>query len=175
MSLPNLITILRLLLAPILVISLLNGHFLLAIIIVSIAGLSDILDGLLARRLNQCTNLGSCLDPIADKILISSSFVLLAWLRFIPNWLAVVVISRDVLILLGSLLLFLFNIHFEVRPSLLGKMTTAFQMITIFVTLLAQLSHIDFPLFPLLWSTMGLTLASGTQYLYRGYRLCKVA
>ena len=175
MSLPNLITILRLLLAPILVISLLNGHFLLAIIIVSIAGLSDILDGLLARRLNQCTNLGSCLDPIADKVLISSSFVLLAWLRFIPNWLAVVVISRDVIILLGSLLLFLFNIHFEVRPSLLGKMTTAFQMITIFATLLAQLSHIDFPLLPLLWSTMGLTLASGTQYLYRGYRLCKVA
>lgn len=175
MSLPNLLTLLRFLLTPVLVISLLNKHFSAATLIVFIAGLSDVFDGFLARRLNQCTALGSCLDPIADKIFVSASFILLAWLKFIPNWLAVVVISRDALILLGSLLLFLFNIHFEVKPSLLGKITTAFQIITILATLLASLSYLHIPLTPLFWFTMGLTVASGTQYLYKGYKLCKVS
>lgn len=175
MSLPNLLTLLRFLLTPVLVISLLNKHFSAATLIVFIAGLSDVFDGFLARRLNQCTALGSCLDPIADKIFVSASFILLAWLKFIPNWLAVVVISRDALILLGSLLLFLFNIHFEVKPSLLGKTTTAFQIITILATLLASLSYLHIPLTPLFWFTMGLTVASGTQYLYKGYKLCKVS
>ena len=172
MSWPNLFTFLRFLLTPILIILILNNYFSLATIIFLIAGITDAIDGFLARYLHQTTKLGACLDPIADKLLLCSSFVLLAWYQFIPSWLAVIVLCRDAFILLGALLLFLFNIEFEIKPSLLGKATTLVQIITV----LAVLINIQVTLLPILLSilfgiTLILTVASGLQYAYMGYKI----
>ncbi|MDL1957240.1 MAG: CDP-diacylglycerol--glycerol-3-phosphate 3-phosphatidyltransferase [Candidatus Desulfofervidus auxilii] len=171
MSWPNLITFLRMFLVPILIIAFFQKYICLATIVFLIAAITDAIDGFLARRIKQTTTLGACLDPIADKILLSSSFVLLAWYKYLPSWLAVVVISRDIFILLGGLLLFLFNIPFEVRPSILGKFTTFIQIITI----LAVLIHIQklLPLPPLsffYFLTLIFTISSGLQYAYIGYK-----
>jgi hypothetical protein len=95
MNIPNLITLLRIILVPIIVILLIQGFFLKALIVFVVAGLSDALDGFLARVLHQQTVLGAYLDPIADKALLASSFVTLSILHIIPSWLAVIVISRD--------------------------------------------------------------------------------
>jgi len=172
LSWPNFFTFLRLLLTPLLTIFFINHHFTLATFVFLLAGVTDALDGFLARRLNQKSRLGACLDPIADKILLSTSFVLLSWGGYIPSWLAVVVLSRDIFILLGALLLFLFDVSFEVKPSLLGKLTTLTQIITI----LAVLINIQWPYLYLLrqilfYLTLGLTLASGLQYTLKGYQM----
>ena len=172
MSWPNFFTFLRLILTPLLVIFLINHHFTFATFVFLLAGVTDALDGFLARRLNQKSHLGACLDPIADKILLSTSFVLLSWDGYIPSWLAVVVLSRDIFILLGALLLLLFNVSFEVKPSLLGKLTTFTQIITILTVLI----NIQWPYLSLLtqilfYFTLGLTLASGLQYTLKGYQM----
>ena len=101
MNIPNLITLLRIILVPVIVILLIQGSFFKALIVFIVAGLSDALDGFLARVLKQQTVLGAYLDPIADKALLVSSFVTLSVLHIIPSWLVVIVISRDFIILLG--------------------------------------------------------------------------
>jgi len=101
MNIPNFLSLLRIILVPLLVIFLINKAFLKALILFTALGVTDALDGFLARILKQQTVLGSYLDPIADKILITSCFLALAILKVIPGWLAVIVISRDVIILLG--------------------------------------------------------------------------
>ena len=174
MSWPNLFTFFRFLLTPVFIILILNNYFSLASIIFLMAGITDAIDGFLARYLNQATKLGACLDPIADKLLLCSGFVLLAWYQYIPSWLAVIVLCRDAFILLGGLLFFLFNIEFEIKPSLLGKATTLVQIITV----LAVLINIQVSLPPLLLSillgiTLILTVASGFQYAYMGYEILK--
>lgn len=172
MSWPNFFTLLRFILTPLLIIFLLNERLGLATIVFLIAGITDVIDGFLARYLNQATSLGACLDPIADKLLVSSSFVLLAWHQYIPSWLAVIVLCRDVFILLGGLLFFLFDIKFEVKPSLLGKSTTLIQIITVLVVLIStQTSFSSIFLLALFNITLVLTIASGLQYAYIAYRM----
>ncbi len=105
MNIPNLITLLRIILVPVVVILLIQGSFLKALMVFIVAGLSDALDGFLARVLNQQTALGAYLDPIADKALLASTFITLSVLHVIPGWLTVIVISRDLIILLGILIL----------------------------------------------------------------------
>jgi len=172
LSWPNLLTILRLLLTPILTIFLINQHLELATGVFLIAGITDALDGFLARRLGQESTLGACLDPIADKVLLSTSFVLLSWYNYIPYWLAVVVLSRDVFILMGALLLFLFNIRFEIKPSLLGKTTTLSQIITVLAVLIdVQFKTFSSILPSLFIITLSLTVSSGLQYTYKAYTM----
>src|SRR4030065_2641137 len=101
MNIPNLLTLLRIILVPVIVILLIQGVFLKALIAFIVASLSDVLDGFLARILHQQTALGAYLDPIADKALLASSFVTLSVLHVIPGWLTGIVITRDFLILLG--------------------------------------------------------------------------
>ena len=107
MTVANLITILRIILVPIFIIYMLNNRVLASLIVFIIAGISDALDGLIARILHQKSNLGAHLDPLADKLLLMSAFVTLAIFNRIPSWLAVLTISRDVIILLGVLMLYL--------------------------------------------------------------------
>ncbi len=174
MSWPNFFTFLRLLLTPIFIICFMNRHLGIATVTFLMAGITDGIDGFLARRLNQKSSLGACLDPIADKLLLSSAFVLLAWYRYIPSWLAVVVLSRDVFILLGVLLFFLFNISFEVKPSLLGKATTVTQILTVFIVLInVQIHFSSFQmLVPIgIYATLFLTIISGSHYGFKGYKI----
>ena len=173
MNIPNLLTVLRIILVPIIIICLIQGQYLSALLLFVIAGITDGLDGFFARILKQKSVLGSYLDPLADKVLISSSFIALAVIGKMPAWLTVVVISRDFIILLGISVLALLSIPFEVRPALVSKITTAFQLLALFLVLLLS----SYPLLvgemlinAVFWLTALLTIVSGLGYLVRGIK-----
>lgn len=172
MTVPNLITGLRIILAPIFIIYLIRKDLPAALVIFVIAGLSDGADGLIARLLDQKSRLGAYLDPLADKILLVAAFVVLSVHRFVPPWLTVMAISRDVLILLGVLILFLNGGEIVIRPSLVSKITTCFQLGTIFVVLskdyIPQFHQINTPLF---WLTGLFTITSGLHYMYYWFKI----
>jgi len=168
-NLPNLLTLLRILVTPLFVIFMIKGHYRPALLVFFLAGISDGLDGFFARSFNQKTTLGAHLDPIADKLLLISTFVTLAVRQIIPSWLAVVVISRDILIFTGIAILRFFNVAFTIKPSTISKCTTVAQLATAFLVLLAFEATIVQPvLTPLFWLTTVLTTASGLHYVYLG-------
>ena len=174
LNLPNLITLLRIGAIPIFLILLVDERYTEALIVFILAGITDSLDGLLARWLNARTTLGAFIDPLADKLLLVSSFVILAFLGDIPRWLAVLVIMRDVIILIGYSVLFFVTGHaIEVRPTLIGKASTFFQLLTVSMTLVA-LHNVAWQI-PLLRDASeilaGATVTiSGLQYLSRALR-----
>jgi len=174
MNIPNLLTLLRIILVPVIVILLIQGLFLKALIVFVVAALSDVLDGFLARILRQKTALGAYLDPIADKALLASSFVTLSILHVIPGWLAVIVISRDVIILLGIAVLSMMSISVNIRPTFVSKITTALQLSTVLIVLydlsMPDSFH-DLWQTALFWLTALLTIISGLDYMMRGQKL----
>lgn len=169
MTIPNLLTLLRILLTPYLVWLLLRGLLDHALAVFFLAGVTDGLDGLIARLFHQKSKLGAYLDPLADKLLLVSSFLLLGHLGLVPMWLVVIAVSRDAMILLGLLTMMFHHIPLEIKPSLLSKFTTLLQL---FVVLLALASpHLALPS----WTYHGLffvtgiaTVGSGFQYILRG-------
>lgn len=171
MNLPNLLTILRILSIPVFINLLIYEYHGWALIAFLAAALTDSLDGLIARVRNQRTKLGTYLDPMADKLLLTASFMTLGILKVIPIWSAVVVVSRDVILILGALLLHLTQTSLEISPTLLGKSTTAVQLIYIALVLLATVIEGNMVgLFPFLVFTVALTVISGLHYIYRGIR-----
>jgi cardiolipin synthase len=132
---PNLLTLMRLFIIPFLVIEILDGHYRISFALFMLAGISDALDGLLARWLSQRTTLGQYLDPIADKLLLSTLFVVLTHVGMIPQYVTVLVFSRDVGILLISTLLYVTNALRDFRPSLFGKLNTLVQIVALVVIL----------------------------------------
>ena len=132
---------------------------------------TDALDGYIARRFNQKTKVGAILDPLADKLLLISSFIFLYALddKFdisLPSWLVVCVISRDIILLLGALIIYMMHSNLDVKPILIGKVTTFFQMVSILCVLL------NLPFAMLIWYiTFVLTLCSGVLYINQGIRL----
>jgi cardiolipin synthase (CMP-forming) len=174
MNIPNFITLLRIILVPVIVILLIQGSFLKALLIFIAASLSDALDGFLARFLQQQTVLGAYLDPIADKALLVSSFVTLSVLHIIPSWLAVIVISRDFIILLGISVLSIMSITVEIRPAFVSKITTAMQLITVLLALSARCFPIgvgEMWILAVYWITALFTILSGLNYMMRGLEL----
>jgi cardiolipin synthase (CMP-forming) len=171
LTIPNLITLFRIILTPLFIIFLIQGNYRKAMVVFILAGVSDLADGLIARTWQQKSRLGSYLDPLADKILMAASFVTLSIYHQIPSWLTVVVLSRDVALALGVLIFRLADIPLAVRPSLAGKWTTTFQLITVGFVLLSKIITIS-PLFllGLFWATGILTCISGLQYFYRGLK-----
>ena len=165
-NLPNLITFIRILLIPIFIILLIYDHKFYALYVFIVAGLSDSLDGFIARTWNLKTRLGGYLDPIADKLLLLSSFIVLALLREVPLWIVVIIICRDIILGITGLILFNFiDMHsYHVRPSILGKTTTVMQILTVLLVLMGKRG----PLFStILWITAFTTIASGLHYVYR--------
>ena len=134
---PNQLTLLRLVFIPPVILFILYGHYGSAFILVLIAGMTDGMDGLLARKLGQQTTLGTYLDPIADKLLLSSSFVALGVAGQIPLWLVILVLSRDVIIMATVPLMLLTTPLRKFLPSIYGKANTAAQIGTVMLTLLA--------------------------------------
>jgi cardiolipin synthase len=128
---PNLLTLMRLFIIPFLVIEILDGNYRVSFALFILAGISDALDGLLARWLSQKTTLGQYLDPIADKLLLSTLFVVLTHVGMIPQYVTVLVFSRDVGILLISTLLFATSALRDFRPSLFGKLNTLVQIVAL--------------------------------------------
>lgn len=173
-NLPNFITLLRIGAIPVFLILLVDERYTEALLVFILAGITDSLDGLLARWLDARTTLGAFIDPLADKLLLVSSFVILAFLGDIPRWLAVLVIMRDVIILIGYSVLFFVTGHaIEVRPTLIGKASTFFQLLTVSMTLVA-LHNVAWQI-PLLRDASeilaGATVTvSGLQYLSRALR-----
>lgn len=168
-NVPNLITLLRILVTPLFVIFMIRGQHHLSLLIFALAAIGDALDGFLARWFDQKTVLGAHLDPLADKLLLMSAYVVLAVQQTIPSWLAVVVISRDFLILAGIAVLRFFHITVAIKPSLISKCTTAAQLGTAFLVLLSfEFATVQPILVPIYWVTTALTVASGLHYVVRG-------
>jgi cardiolipin synthase len=172
MNLPNILTLIRVLLIPVFVILIMNQSFGWALFIFALAGITDGADGLIARLTHQRTELGAYLDPIADKLLLTSAFITLAIFELLPSWLTVIVITRDVIILVGILVMTLNHYEVKIDPSLFGKVTTTFQISTILLVLMTDYGS----LFDLL-STIGIygttvfTILSGAHYIYIGTRI----
>jgi cardiolipin synthase (CMP-forming) len=135
---PNQLTLLRMIFVPFIVIHLVDGHYLWALVVFVIAGFSDGLDGLLARTLHQQTMLGQYLDPIADKLLLSTMFLVLSILHKIQWKFTVMVFSRDISILSASAVLFAIAGLRDFRPSIFGKANTFSQISAVFFVLLYQ-------------------------------------
>lgn len=172
MTIPNLLTLARILLTPLLVWLLLDNRLGQALVVFFVAGITDGLDGLIARLFHQKTRLGAYLDPLADKLLLVSSFILLSHLQLVPTWLAVVAVSRDAIIVLGILTLMFHQVRVEINPSLLSKMTTLVQILTVLLTLARPYLALPAWSYPFLyWSIALLCLATGFQYILRGNRL----
>ena len=143
-ALPNVLTIGRLFTLPFIVIQVLDGHWRLAFALLWLAGVSDGFDGLLARWLHQRTTLGQYLDPIADKLLLSTMFLLLAHVGVIPRYVTVLVFSRDLGILLIATLLFATGILRDFRPSKLGKFNTVLQILAILTVMTCQVAALPY-------------------------------
>ncbi len=172
MNLPNLLTIFRIILTPVMVIFIVEGKMGAAFASFALAGLSDALDGALARHLKQKTEIGAILDPIADKLLLTTAYLSLAFMKLIPAWLAVVVISRDIIIVFGVLLLFVLKSGVEIRPSPAGKLTTFLQLMAVVAVFLAPYSPLAAAARdPLYWGVTAATVISGLHYLARGLKL----
>jgi cardiolipin synthase len=135
---PNLLTLMRLFIIPFLIIEILAGRYRMAFALFILAGFSDGFDGLLARWLSQRTTLGQYLDPIADKLLLSTLFVVLTHMNLVPFYVTVLVFSRDIGILLIAMLLFATGTLRDFRPSLLGKFNTLVQIFGLTVVLVQQ-------------------------------------
>jgi cardiolipin synthase len=170
---PNLLTLLRICLAPFLVAAILENHFALGLSLFVAAGLTDALDGLLARLLKQRSQLGEYLDPVADKLLLSTLFLVLMHLSLIPVTVTVLVFGRDVGILIVSAILYAATGRREFSPSILGKANTLAQVSAVAAVLLHQLTPaywVEMLRLVALDATIGLTIASGLQYAWTSAR-----
>ena len=169
-SAPNLLTLSRLIVLPFAAITVLKGHYGWALAIFVLAGISDGLDGLLARLMKQQTTLGQYLDPIADKLLLSTMFLVLFASRKIPLTVTVLVFSRDIIIVIICTLLYATGAMKTFRPSWLGKANTVAQILTVLFVLLHEVSsdtwiakgrQLGFNV------TVALTILSGVHYVLR--------
>ena len=166
-TLANFITVLRLCAVPVAVWLVLREQFLVAFWLFVAAGLSDAIDGWLARR-NGPTRLGAILDPIADKSLLVSMFVTLAVVRVLPDWLAILVVFRDVVIVGGVLALSVLGQTVVSRPLPISKLNTVIQIVMVAVTLLTAGLQMHWPILDaiLVWTVAASTLASLAAYLW---------
>ena len=171
-QIPNFLTICRILVIFPTLWFLYFSQFREAFYLLVIAGISDALDGYLARAFDWKTRLGSILDPIADKILIASCFLVLAIQAKIPTWLAVIVLGRDIVIFGGAIAYRILYKELEIAPTMLSKINTAFQIIalTVIVLYLANFPAITAYLRPLLdpflfFTLVALGILSGIQYV----------
>lgn len=171
MNIPNSLTVFRIILIPAFVVMLEYGRYDIALGAITLASLTDALDGYIARVKNQRTELGAFLDPLADKFMLVTSFILYAYYGWVPEWVTIVIISRDVVVVTGWVLLYVVRRSLTVEVSLLGKMAIFMQFTTVFYVLL----DINFGIVPeakifLVTLTAAITVISGVQYVLRGLR-----
>jgi cardiolipin synthase len=189
-NIPNSLTLIRVVLVPIFALMLLQKKALGALIVIVLAGSTDVLDGLAARAWNQRTRIGTIIDPLADKLLLSTAFILmtvrsLGFSHVIPLWLTAVVIGRDFLILAGGAAIYCLRGPREFPPTVAGKISTVFQVATVFWIVLSNWVDISAlgrstilsamtsssVLDVFFIATLLLAIVSGTQYVLKGIRL----
>lgn len=185
LTLANLLTVFRMVLIPLLVTLILSNHPVWAFTVFVLAGMTDLFDGLLARWLKQSSRLGALLDPTADKLLMTACFIALSIpdhpksipdfeiANHVPVYLIIVTISRDVFIVMIALLIHLTSGLGSFPPTMLGKLTTATQIITVGTVLLLNALGKPAPILVqgLVWLTLAMTLSSGLHYIYHAARL----
>ncbi len=171
MNLPNTLTVARIMLIPVFITALIYRKYPQALVLFSLAALTDLLDGVIARMTDQQTALGTFLDPLADKFLLTSSFILFSVYGWVPLWLTVTVISRDLIVVTGWLLRYLLTHDVKIAPVFLGKAAIALQLVTLALVLLTvNVPSITLPHDLLFMVTALLTALSGLQYIYHGLR-----
>jgi len=171
MGLANWLTTLRILLIPVFVTLLVYRRATEALLVFCLASLTDLLDGYIARSQGRQTRLGAFLDPVADKLLMTSAFVTLTYLKVIPFWIAAVVVSRDLVLSAGVLVIHVAGGTVHPAPSLIGKLSTVFQMATVLAAMIAFYFGALQALPRLLaWVTAVFTVASGLQYIVQGLK-----
>src|SRR5215510_10771718 len=172
MGLANWLTLLRILLIPVFVLLLVYRRPGVALLVFSLAALTDMLDGSVARRRGSQSRLGAFLDPTADKLLLTASFVTLTQLRVLPAWITIVVISRDVILVVGALLIHMLGGRIHPRPTWAGKAATFFQVLTVLTGMLVRhlwpTSAGALTLTSFTWLAALFTVVSGLQYLVHG-------
>lgn len=169
----NLLTMVRLVVAPFAVREIVLDRPQRAFVLIFVAGLTDLLDGLVARWTRSETELGQYLDPVADKLLLSGVFLGLAWIHTVPAWFVGIVFGRDLLLLMASCFVMLFTTYSNLKPTIYGKTSTLFQIFTAGLFVAANaLGSGQWKLWAnaVLWPTTLLTVISGVQYGWRGLR-----
>lgn len=171
LTLPNFLTLLRIIAIPIFLILIINHRHGAALCLFMAAGITDTIDGVIARITDSKSDLGATLDPLADKLLLVSSFVILTWVHALPAWLLILVLIRDVVVLSGYLAIYFVSTPMEVAPTFVGKLNTFNEMFTIGFGLLT-LARPDIPMATVnlvTWSlTATTTTISGIHYVYSG-------
>ena len=175
-NIANILTIARLLLAPFVFVAIVNGRHASALVLFACAAFTDGLDGMLARRFGQITPVGTYLDPVADKVLLSGVYISLAVVGSVPWWLVIVIFGRDLFLLVSSGIVLLVTDFRQFRPSVWGKASTFVQI----ACAIAWMTHnaLDSPLIhtvaqSLVWPTAAATIWSGLHYCWRGLRFAR--
>jgi cardiolipin synthase (CMP-forming) len=166
MNLPNLLSLFRLFLTAFFIVSILHDRYRIALLLFILQSVSDMLDGFLARVMRQKTPLGAYLDPMADKVMLASSYIVLLYKGLVPLWLVLVVLLRDVVITVGFWVLVRISPDRQPKPSLISKATTVFQMLTVVYILWSVTRSWNIYFF---YGTAALCVASGLQYVYIGW------
>ena len=166
--LPNAITISRLFLVPLLILALKAQDYFTGLLLFLIAGISDALDGFIAKRFDSVSKLGAILDPVADKVLLISAYVMLAVIGDIPFWLTLTVVFRDLLIVGGYLVVISMMGPVEMQPSYLSKFNTLMQILLVVAVLAQHVAGLDLPVMKLVlvYTVLITTVASGAHYLW---------
>lgn len=171
LTLPNFLTFLRIIAVPVFLILISNQHYGAGLVLFLAAGITDTVDGVLARLTDSKSDLGASLDPLADKLLLVSSFVTLAWLGVIPSWLMILVLTRDVVILAGYLVIYFVSTPIQVNPTSVSKLNTFFEMLTIGFALVT-LARPDMSMgrvnLVAWYCTAATVTISGVHYVYSG-------
>jgi cardiolipin synthase len=174
-NLPNILTLLRILLLPVFAAALIYGNSSYALIIFLAASVTDILDGQIARMKKQITVFGSILDPVADKFFMLTAFIIMAVYGWIPKWLTIIVISRDLIIVTGWLILSFVTHDPKVEPNIFGKISSALQFFLIGLVLLSINMGESFSVPDILMFIVAIfTAISGVFYIYRGFKAADV-
>lgn len=176
LNLPNLFTLSRLVLTPFVLLAIVDGRHGTALLLFGIAGLTDTLDGVTARKLKLTTQVGAYLDPIADKCLLSGVFLALWAAKIVPKWVVFLIFARDLLILVGVGLVLLFTNVRRFPPSVWGKASTVTQILTAVVWMSRNAfptPFLDSLAWMMLWPCVGLTIYSGLDYTVRGIRIAQ--
>jgi cardiolipin synthase len=178
LNLPNAFTALRILLAPLVIVAVLQGRHWQALEWFLVAAVTDVVDGALARRLDKPTAIGAYFDPIADKCLLSGVFLALGWSRMVPRWMVAIVLGRDLYILLAASACLLWTPLRKFPPSLLGKASTFMQISTV-VAWLVRDAYGTAPLVAaadiLMWFAVARAVARGFVFTHGGVRLLRAA
>ncbi len=166
LSIPNILTLLRILMTPVIVYMVLTQQAWWAVILMVIAGVTDMFDGAIARYFNQRTTVGAYLDPLADKILLVSLFVSLFFVGKVPLFIFLAVIFRDAIIILGAIAYEMVTRQLNMEPSLISKATTFIQILYVSLLLLDMATSIPSVLISItMWAVFVLTCMSGVHYM----------